>query len=103
MGWFWFIPVFHMSDGTVTHFRLGRKDVDFPLGAGAWIVDLDVEMEWTSSEKGSEVPPPRQTSGDSLAKRGGEPTPGALLTGAAELTGGEGVEGAVHAIQASRD
>ncbi|PPQ66952.1 hypothetical protein CVT26_009983 [Gymnopilus dilepis] len=56
MGWFWFIPTFHMpqppptsaSDTTPTkaHFTLARKDLDFALGIGSSIVDVDVEMEW---------------------------------------------------------
>ena len=58
MGWFWFIPAFHMplltgnelSLGTETvHFQLKKSDIDFPLGVGAWIIDVDVSMRWVES------------------------------------------------------
>ena len=57
MGWFWFIPAFHMppplsssDEGTpsTVHLKLTRKDIDFAIGAGSAIVDVDVEMEWAS-------------------------------------------------------
>lgn len=61
MGWFWFIPTFHMPQPppsksvetltTPVHWLLSRKDVDFPVGFGAWIVDVDVEMSWIPLEK----------------------------------------------------
>ncbi len=53
MGWFWFIPTFHMPPLTrdepreTVHFQLKKSDIDFPLG-GAWIVDVDVSMRWVS-------------------------------------------------------
>lgn len=61
MGWIWFIPTFHMpqpppsaeTPTTPVHWLLSRKDVDFPIGFGAWIVDIDVEMSWVPSEKES--------------------------------------------------
>ncbi|KAF8327742.1 uncharacterized protein EI90DRAFT_2927531 [Cantharellus anzutake] len=55
MGWFWFIPTFHMpqwtQDGSLQEaktviFRLKKSDIDFSLGAGAWIIDIDVSMQW---------------------------------------------------------
>ncbi|KAF8499993.1 phosphatases II [Gautieria morchelliformis] len=54
MGWLWFVPAFYMPQPLPraddvpqsTHIRLSRKDVDFPLGIGSWIVDIDIEIEW---------------------------------------------------------
>lgn len=55
MGWIWFIPAFHIPQPPTstlndvpqtTHIRFCRKDVDFPLGIGARIIDIDIEMEW---------------------------------------------------------
>lgn len=72
MGWLWFIPAFHMPQPPPrtlkdpperSHIRLSRKDIDFPLGIGAWIIDIDVEMAWipmgieTSFEVPRSVPP----------------------------------------------
>ncbi|KAG8781483.1 Telomerase protein component 1 [Ceratobasidium sp. 428] len=45
MGWMWFIPAFHMADdATETTIRLTRKDLDFPLGAGAWIDGVEIVL-----------------------------------------------------------
>ncbi|KAG9075700.1 Telomerase protein component 1 [Ceratobasidium sp. 370] len=45
MGWIWFIPAFHLADGeTETTIRLTRKDLDFPLGIGAWIEDVEIVL-----------------------------------------------------------
>ena len=47
MGWFWFVPTFHLKQNEPsTVMRLGRKEVDFPLGPGEWIVDVEIGMEW---------------------------------------------------------
>jgi phosphatidylinositol-3,4,5-trisphosphate 3-phosphatase/dual-specificity protein phosphatase PTEN len=49
MGWFWFIPAFHLSQSeSTTTLRLVRKEVDFPLGPGEWIVDVEIGMEWVA-------------------------------------------------------
>lgn len=56
MGWFWFIPAFHMPPAPLpietpphagpAHLLLTRKELDFPLGVGTALVDVDVELEW---------------------------------------------------------
>jgi phosphatidylinositol-3,4,5-trisphosphate 3-phosphatase/dual-specificity protein phosphatase PTEN len=50
MGWIWLIPTFHIphpaipgKSHTVTFVR---KEVDFPIGVGAGLIDVSVEMEW---------------------------------------------------------
>ncbi|OBZ78147.1 Phosphatidylinositol 3,4,5-trisphosphate 3-phosphatase and dual-specificity protein phosphatase PTEN [Grifola frondosa] len=53
MGWFWFIPTFHMpyarsSAKSGTTMLLSKKEIDFPLGIGSHIVDVEVSMEWCS-------------------------------------------------------
>lgn len=69
MGWFWFIPTFHMpqppptasgnvsTTPTPTHWLLSRKDVDFPIGIGNWIVDIDLEMSWLPAGEGIPLKP----------------------------------------------
>ncbi|KAG8694399.1 Telomerase protein component 1 [Ceratobasidium sp. 394] len=45
MGWLWFIPAFHIADDeTETTIKLTRKDLDFPLGVGAWIESVDIVL-----------------------------------------------------------
>ncbi|KAL6300793.1 hypothetical protein BKA93DRAFT_739805 [Sparassis latifolia] len=50
MAWFWFIPAFHMpqpqSGGQDARMLLSKKEIDFPLGIGSSIVDVEVAMEW---------------------------------------------------------
>lgn len=57
MGWIWLIPTFHMPHGpaqnggeddakpTLTTIRLTRKEVDFSIGLGAGIVDVEISLE----------------------------------------------------------
>ncbi|KAG8737009.1 Telomerase protein component 1 [Ceratobasidium sp. 414] len=45
MGWIWFIPAFHVADGeTETTIKLTRKELDFPLGIGAWIEGVEIVL-----------------------------------------------------------
>lgn len=51
MGWLWFIPAFHMSapfaqPENTTKFLLTRQEIDFPLGIGSAIVDVEISLEW---------------------------------------------------------
>lgn len=55
MGWIWLIPAFHMpqpssaqegNGASSTTIRLTRKEIDFPIGLGAGIVDVEISMEW---------------------------------------------------------
>ena len=71
MGWFWFIPTFHMPHprGTAkgacsTTLVLKRKELDFPVGIGANIIDVAVTMEWCPEAADVIDPPERATSTD---------------------------------------
>ncbi|KAG9048212.1 Telomerase protein component 1 [Tulasnella sp. UAMH 9824] len=63
-GWFWFIPAFHMPSRdseaarSPTEFKLTRKEVDFPLGPGTWLIDVTLAMEWAGKEATAAVPKP---------------------------------------------
>lgn len=69
-GWFWLIPAFHMPERVPgqarqppTRFLLTRKDVDFPLGVGEALVDVEVEMEWCDDNR--ELPAKQSSKGSS--------------------------------------
>ena len=69
MGWLWFIPRFHMGDtsaaaGTFS-LRLTRKELDFPLGIGSYILDVEVAMERCTQGEAVRLPPARLGSSDS--------------------------------------
>lgn len=74
MGWMWFIPIFHMppppstSDShdppTVSTFRFMQKDLDFSLGIGSSILDVEVALEWVSESDAAAVQPFTRTSGE---------------------------------------
>lgn len=88
MGWFWFIPTFHMTHPRSqaqqpTVFRLSRKEVDFPLGIGSHIVDVAVSVEWCASDADVIAPPPRQDSQDSVEGKGDPTGIGAAMHAAA--------------------
>ena len=102
MGWFWFIPTFHMqprSSGSSTTLRLTRKELDFPLGIGASIIDLEVTMEWCPETADVITPPARQGSPESRAGEG-EP---AGLAATVESIGTGNISQAVEAKQAAED
>ncbi|KAG9003093.1 Telomerase protein component 1 [Tulasnella sp. 427] len=74
-GWFWFIPAFHLPSRdseaaqSPTEFKLTRKEVDFPLGPGTWLLDVTLKMEWAGREAAAAVPkPPRKQTPERTAE-----------------------------------
>jgi len=111
MGWLWFIPTFHMPQPppqtasevpAPIHFKLTRKEIDFPVGIGSWIVDLDIEMQWLPLDSRA-VPPARKTTQDEMQGKGSEPVSGGVLAGVGQIATGGAVESAVDTAQAARD
>lgn len=104
MGWFWFIPTFHMchprssAQGT-TSWVLTKKDLDFPLGIGSSIVDVSVSMQWCPESEDILNPPTRMGSMES-AQGEGEPA-GAMATLQAATAGDVGTM--MEAKQAAED
>lgn len=72
--------------------------MDFPLGAGAWLLDVDVSMEWVEHQSVTGLPPPRQTTKESAAGVGGEP--GGVIAGLGRLNIGGSAKEAMEATQA---
>lgn len=76
LGWFWFIPAFHMppppsnesgdKNHEPTHITLARKEIDFAVGAGAALVDIDLSFEWATYPNSNE--PIRSATGPTLAQ-----------------------------------
>ena len=61
MGWLWFIPTFHMSQPpSMTHpptkLVLTRKELDFPLGVGEGILDVEITLEWRPAKTVVQLP-----------------------------------------------
>ena len=133
LGWFWFIPVFHMppppsdvirsgednKSRVPTHVTLSRKEIDFPVGAGAALIDVDIVLEWATVSSSSrredngpvksrenfakEVsgPPKLQESGESLD----EPAPAdSALAAAVQVAVLSGAAGeAAEAVKAAHE
>jgi len=78
----------------ITRLILTRKEVDFPIGVGANIIDVEIGLAWVSEKEAEAVHPPSQTSLDTEPK--GVP---ATLQTATEGNMGS----AVHAKQAAED
>ncbi|EGO03571.1 hypothetical protein SERLA73DRAFT_83635 [Serpula lacrymans var. lacrymans S7.3] len=60
MGWLWIIPAFHIpraspQDNSITRLLFTRKDIDFPLGIGSSLVDVEVTLEWCSELEASQL------------------------------------------------
>lgn len=66
MGWFWFIPTFHLPHprgqagqaGQGSGITLTRKELDFPVGIGKNILDVSVSLEWVPEDARVPNPPP---------------------------------------------
>ena len=96
MGWLWFIPAFHFAQGVKKkQWKLTRKELDFPLGVGSDIIDVEIEMERVDERLAE--PPARVSSVESRAGKG-EPS-STVVNVAHTLVSGD-VEGAVRANQA---
>ncbi|KAF7323923.1 Phosphatases II [Mycena kentingensis (nom. inval.)] len=115
IGWAWFVPTFHMDQpppssaapssasttGSIssasspppTKFTLERKQMDFPIGLGSALVDVDIEMEWV--RPGENVQPPQRNA--SL-----EPE-GVSLGMKIEAAATAGIGDAAEATEAARD
>lgn len=55
MGWIWFIPAFHVNLPTVEFTKAEqllfvRKEVDFPIGIGSALLNVEVSMKWVKSQ-----------------------------------------------------
>jgi len=116
MGWFWFVPTFHMpqpppspspppaAPPIKTTFLLTRKDLDFPLGLGSAIIDVELEMEWVvpraagAPRKLGEVQEPTHTE-NSQVSRDGEPGQSILATAVQAVVGGTHLGGAREAVE----
>jgi phosphatidylinositol-3,4,5-trisphosphate 3-phosphatase and dual-specificity protein phosphatase PTEN len=102
MGWFWFIPVFHLPDpsstgSTSTRFVLSRKEVDFPLGPGEDIIDVAVEMEWLHNQEPSNADVQmKDDNGNNSVEPSG-------LATAAEAVASGGVREGIETVQAAEE
>jgi len=96
MGWFWFIPAFHFAQGEKKKkWKLTRKELDFPLGVGSDIIDVEIEMERVDGTLAE--PPARATS---IESRIGKGEPSSTAANIAHTLVSGDVEGAVKANQA---
>ncbi|KAG6853409.1 hypothetical protein C0991_004640 [Blastosporella zonata] len=96
MGWLWLVPTFHMAPASEgpTKLRLTRKELDFPLGLGSAIVDVEIEMEALSSADAETAQPAaRREQSNNLAA--------AAAAAAAVLVSNVELDEGVHALQAA--
>jgi phosphatidylinositol-3,4,5-trisphosphate 3-phosphatase/dual-specificity protein phosphatase PTEN len=96
MGWFWFTPAFHFAQGEKRKkWKLTRKELDFPLGVGSDIVDVEIEMERVDGTLAE--PPARVTS---IESRAGKGEPDSTAAGVTQVLVSGDIEDAVKANQA---
>jgi hypothetical protein len=87
----------------LTQWKLTRKELDFPIGIGSWIIDVDIQMTWLPLGTKAR-PPKRQTSLESAQREITEPVSGGVLAGLATAGDHGGVTGStVETVQAAKD
>jgi len=96
MGWFWFVPAFHFAEGERRKkWKLTRKELDFPLGVGSDIVDVEIDMESVGETLAE---PPARVS--SIESRAGKGEPSSTVANVAHTLVSGNAEGAVRMHQA---
>lgn len=96
MGWFWFVPAFHFAEGErKKKWKLARKELDFPLGVGSDIIDVEIEMERVDETLAE---PPARVS--SIESRAGMGEPGSTVANVMHTLVSGDAEDAVRMHQA---
>jgi len=98
LGWFWFIPAFHISAEQNNVLKLTRKEVDFPLGLGSGLIDVEVSLERCEEPY---VEPPSRV--DSVGSEEGKGEPPGAIGNAVEAIATGNIGGAVETKQAAED
>lgn len=53
LGWVWLVPAFHMSlDSPSSTLVLSNDDIDFAIGIGKTLVDLEISFVWHPCREG---------------------------------------------------
>ncbi|TRM68147.1 hypothetical protein BD626DRAFT_424809 [Schizophyllum amplum] len=112
MGWSWFVPTFHMpqpppgvgSPKDITPSRttmhLTRKELDFPIGIGEHVLDVEIDMEWLRPEDAEAVQPPAREDSQEAVEAG---EPAGLAAQMPAVVAGRTVKDVVEAKEASDD
>jgi len=96
MGWLWCVPAFHFAEGEKRKkWKLTRKELDFPLGVGSDIVDVEIDMERVGETL---TEPPARVS--SIESRAGKGEPGSTVANVAHTLISGDVESAMRVHQA---
>jgi phosphatidylinositol-3,4,5-trisphosphate 3-phosphatase and dual-specificity protein phosphatase PTEN len=123
MGWLWFIPTFHIphpanpspsstsQPSSPTKFVLSRKEIDFPLGIGSDIIDVEITLRWCPEDTPATQPQYSATQDSDVSNAQGgrgednqESAVAGLVAGVQAVTSGDvDVEGAVEVKQAAED
>ena len=99
MGWFWFVPTFHFAQGEKKkRWKLTRKELDFPLGLGSDIIDVEIEME--RADEMLAEPPARVSS---IESRAGKGEPSSTVANVAHTLISGNVEDAARVSQTVED
>jgi phosphatidylinositol-3,4,5-trisphosphate 3-phosphatase/dual-specificity protein phosphatase PTEN len=109
MGWLWFIPAFHMPTPPAgseqpekTKFVLKRKEIDFALGIGSSIIDVEISLEWLKETDAERVQPPARLDSDGEKAQGIDDAPTGIAAAVQAVTA-DSLQGVPEAKQASED
>jgi phosphatidylinositol-3,4,5-trisphosphate 3-phosphatase/dual-specificity protein phosphatase PTEN len=106
MGWLWFIPIFHLSNSLsstheTTQFTLTREELDFALGIGSAIIDVEISMQVCGEAEADTVQPLARQTSQELGDE--EVDESAGITSAVITAAAGGVKEAVEVKQAVED
>ncbi|KAF8999075.1 hypothetical protein BDQ17DRAFT_1361279 [Cyathus striatus] len=110
MGWLWLIPTFHMSQpppstsqapvqSTSEMLMFTRTDLDFPVGIGADIIDVQIKLEWVTPEDVKSAPEPDMEIEPPARAHLGTHSIALAIVGGAGEEGSGGLREAVEAKQ----
>lgn len=85
---------------TTSKLVLTRKELDFPLGVGSYIIDVEITLEWLKDTEVEVVQPPARTTTEEEKVASKEP---AGLAATVEAVTAGNVAEAVEAKQAAED
>lgn len=114
MGWLWFVPTFHMpqpppySDppqpsNMSSKFVLQRKELDFALGIGSSIIDVEISLEWLKETEVETVQPPARVNTEDEETAPEKVKEPAGIGATIEAMAAGDVAGVVEATQAAED
>lgn len=107
MGWIWFIPQFHIAAASLssapTKILLTRKEIDFPLGIGAALIDVEITISACSVSGDDTIQPPARHTSKESREGDGKSEPAGFVATVEAAVSAAGLGEVVDVKQAAED